>query len=418
MIKKKTNRTFQWICAAVLVLIAAAYLFSFFYCKAETEKLRTYEFTESYLSVPQDGLTVGVTVSNNWRDDSLHPDNPAGAQYDGFLRNDSSYEFRDWSATLQFSEYVEIDSSWNGAFDGDGCKVYFTAQGFSAVIEPANTGTFGAVMYATKLVELRRCEIRGYRVVNLTDLPLFWILNVFTVVWAIFSVVHAIISSRTKRFIERQELDSEIIRQSMNTFTGFIDAKDAYTKGHSSRVAAYASEIARRMKLSQDDAEKLYYITLMHDCGKIGVPDSVLKKPGRLTAEEFEIIKRHTTLGDSVLEKFTAIPGIRDGAHYHHERFDGGGYPSGLLGDEIPLCARIICVADSFDAMCSDRCYRKHLSKEKIISELTQNAGKQFDPTIVPYMIDMINDGFVDKVQAEIPSSSGETPKPRLAEDE
>ena len=122
-----------------------------------------------------------------------------------------------------------------------------------------------------------------------------------------------------------------------------------------------------------------------------------------IRTREYEIIKSHTTLGDSILVNFTAIPGIRDGAHYHHERYDGKGYPAGLSGEDIPLRARIICVADSYDAMSTNRCYRSHLSREEILRELHENAGGQFDPAVVKYMVDMIRDGFADGVLAQIP---------------
>lgn len=188
----------------------------------------------------------------------------------------------------------------------------------------------------------------------------------------------------------------------MNTFAGFIDAKDSYTQGHSKRVAIYSGEIARRMKLSPEEINTLYYIALMHDCGKIGIPDAILNKPDALTVAERNMIQSHTLLGGNVLKNFTAIPGIRDGALYHHERFDGQGYPSGLKGLQIPLYARIICIADSYDAMSSRRCYRKPFCKDRAIEELTANSGKQFDPDLVKYMIDMINDKFVNLVHMEI----------------
>ena len=191
----------------------------------------------------------------------------------------------------------------------------------------------------------------------------------------------------------------EIVEQSVNTFTEFIDAKDKYTNGHSKRVALYTEEIAKRMGINKDESRRLFLIAMMHDCGKIGIPDSVLNKNGKLTDEEYKLIQSHTTVGDSILEHFTALPGIREGARSHHERYDGKGYPDGLKGKDIPFYARIICVADSYDAMSSDRCYRKKLDTEVILKELENNSGKQFDPEIVPYMIDMIKDGFTEKIQ-------------------
>lgn len=118
---------------------------------------------------------------------------------------------------------------------------------------------------------------------------------------------------------------------------------------------------------------------LMHDCGKIRVPDSILCKKGKLTDEEFGIMKTHTTEGAKLLSGFTSIPQIREAVLYHHERYDGRGYPEGLKGEEIPLVARILCVADSFDAMNSNRCYRDRLTKEQILEQLRSNRGTQFD---------------------------------------
>ena len=208
-------------------------------------------------------------------------------------------------------------------------------------------------------------------------------------------LIHITTYLRTAKYLKRQKRDAQIIIQSMNTFVNMIDAKDTYTQGHSARVAIYSREIARRMKFSEDEINTLYYIALMHDCGKIGIPDAVLKKPEKLTDSEWSLVKSHTQLGSKVLENFTAIDGIRDGALYHHEGYDGTGYPEGLKGEDIPLYARIICVADSYDAMNSNRCYRGHLEQDSILEELNANAGTQFDPTIVKHMIAMISDGFV-----------------------
>lgn len=141
----------------------------------------------------------------------------------------------------------------------------------------------------------------------------------------------------------------------------------------------------------------------MHDCGKIGVPDNILNKPAKLTDDEYKQIQEHTIKGFSILKNFTAIPNLKDGAYYHHERYDGKGYPTGIVGENIPLCARIICVADSYDAMSSTRSYRKHLSQEETIHELEINSNKQFDPKVIPVIISMITDGFTKKIQSKVP---------------
>ena len=134
----------------------------------------------------------------------------------------------------------------------------------------------------------------------------------------------------------------------------------------------------------------------MHDCGKIGIPDAILNKPDKLTEEEYEIIKTHTIQGNRILKDFTSIEGIRDGALYHHERYDGKGYPQGLKGEEIPLIARIICVADSFDVMNSERCYQHKMTKEDILEQLEINKGAQFDPKIVDCFLAMIAAGTIE----------------------
>ncbi|MGN1206213.1 MAG: HD-GYP domain-containing protein [Eubacterium sp.] len=191
----------------------------------------------------------------------------------------------------------------------------------------------------------------------------------------------------------KQKQYHDIVNQSLETFAHAIDAKDQNTNGHSERVAIYSAEIAKRMGMTEEEQEQIYYMGMLHDIGKIGIPDSILKKPGKLTEEEMQIIRSHPTIGGEILKDFTAIQGISAGARYHHERYDGNGYNEGLKGEEIPLAARIICVADSYDTMSSKRIYKELHEEDYILSELDKCSGKQFDPAIVPFMIDMIKDG-------------------------
>ena len=134
-------------------------------------------------------------------------------------------------------------------------------------------------------------------------------------------------------------------------------------------------------------------MALLHDIGKIGIPDQILNKEGRLTEEESKIVRTHPALGGDILKNFTALKGISEGARYHHERYDGKGYCTGKAGKDIPQVARIIGVADSYDAMASDRCYRKAMSQEVIARELRKGSGTQFDPEVVPVMLEMMEDG-------------------------
>ncbi len=230
---------------------------------------------------------------------------------------------------------------------------------------------------------------------RLYEKPLFWVMIGLAGVALVAEIVLIIANARVRRIHRRQQEYREIVNQSLRTFAKTIDAKDPYTNGHSTRVAAYSRELAKRLGMNKDEQERIYYIALMHDIGKIGVPDSILNKPGKLTDEEMDIIRSHVNVGGDILKDFTALNGISDGARYHHERCDGKGYCMGLTKEQIPLVARIIGVADSYDAMASDRCYRKALPEDVIVDELKQCSGTQFDPEVVPHMLAMIEEKIV-----------------------
>lgn len=171
-----------------------------------------------------------------------------------------------------------------------------------------------------------------------------------------------------------------------------IDAKDRYTAGHSQRVADYSREIARRMGKSKEEQDTIYYAGLLHDIGKIRVPEDLINKPGSLDSEEFKKIQLHPVVGFHTLKNIYDDPQISYAAKFHHERFDGLGYPNGLSGKNIPEIARIICVADTYDAMASSRSYRDCLSQETIKKEIENCSGGQFDPEIAKIMIEMIDE--------------------------
>jgi HD-GYP domain-containing protein (c-di-GMP phosphodiesterase class II) len=165
--------------------------------------------------------------------------------------------------------------------------------------------------------------------------------------------------------------------------TSALDARDPYTWGHSERVARIAVRLATQLGQPESQRSELYLGGLLHDIGKIGVPDAVLRKPGKLTDEEFDQVKQHVLIGDAVLAHVRQLTHLRPVVRSHHEQYDGQGYPDGLRGDNIPLLARITAVADSCDAMMSDRPYRKGLPAERIEAILTEGAGRQWDPTVV-----------------------------------
>ncbi len=180
----------------------------------------------------------------------------------------------------------------------------------------------------------------------------------------------------------------------LHSLTSAVDAKDAYTCGHSERVALLSRHLAQEIKLSEHDVERIYMAGLLHDVGKIGVPEAVLQKTGKLTAEEFEQMKKHPQIGARILHDIKQIKDIIPGVLYHHERFDGKGYPSGLAGHDIPQMGRIICLADCFDAMTSNRTYRRALPLEVALTEIRRCSGTQFDPELADAFLHTNSEGF------------------------
>ena len=180
--------------------------------------------------------------------------------------------------------------------------------------------------------------------------------------------------------------------QIVRAMTEAIDAKDSYTKGHSGRVAEYAEMIAKRCGYTEEQLNNLYMMSLVHDVGKIGIPDAVIRKTGRLTSEEYETIKTHPELGAKILGTIQGMPSLATGARWHHERYDGTGYPDGLAGDQIPEEARIIAVADAYDAMTSRRSYREALSQDAVREQIEQGRGSQFDPRFADVMLKLMEE--------------------------
>jgi len=173
----------------------------------------------------------------------------------------------------------------------------------------------------------------------------------------------------------------------LHSLTSAVDAKDAYTCGHSERVALLAQYMAAKASLVDAQVERIYMAGLLHDVGKIGIPESVLQKTGRLTAEEFELMKRHCQIGARILADVKQMEDIVPGVLHHHERYDGRGYPMGLSGRDIPVMGRIICLADCFDAMTSNRTYRKALPLEVALTEIRRCSGTQFDPALAEMLL-------------------------------
>lgn len=208
--------------------------------------------------------------------------------------------------------------------------------------------------------------------------------------------------------VQRQSsaLDQSVI-ESIEALVQALEARDSYTKGHSERVNKYSMAIGRYLGLSQRDLDILHHASLLHDIGKIGVYDRVLLKPAGLTDEEFRLMRSHPDLAASILSSLSSLKEHIPLIQHHHERQDGSGYPLGLKGDEIPLGARIIQVADTWDAMTSDRPYRRRLPLQKAVDELKKSSGSQLDEACVNAFIQWLRDqGY------EASLSIGNSPQP------
>jgi len=351
-----------------------------------------FEFSKE-TEAPQE-VSVWIEVTKSWQDKDANGIPCYGAQYDGFVQNHMNAVLMDLELDIILPDEARIDSSWNGEYSNENGIITFIPQEDLDIawIKPDATEGFGFIAYSDKVLELTDFVVRGHKYAMIASYPLLYIGLLLFVTGCIILAWQIAFAVRTRKLEQRRINDEKIIVETMLTLANFIDAKDEYTRGHSTRVSAYSVKLAKKMHLEEDEIRQLSYIALMHDCGKMGIPDNILNKPDKLTQEERAIIEQHTVLGGKILENMTSVPGIRDGALYHHERYDGKGYPEGLSDTDIPLYARIICVADSFDAMNSDRCYRKRLSMDTIKKELQENSGKQFDPEIVKYMLRIIEE--------------------------
>lgn len=419
------------ICVTFLVLFVISMLFIDLSCRRMSKVVETFTQEESFAEdVDKKISLVFLTPQDKrWR----QPDGSVGAQYDGMFFNHTNHVFTDWTLKVYLPENYMIDSTWNGKF-----SLYYTGkepvppkhsytpeylrqyedisnyliiesndEDANTILEVAaenakykNSFSVGMIMYTPDGFEINKLEISGrfiYSPWNNPGFMLLGVLAVFDIIMIItLVIIQGAVTHRLKSYVERQKVSNAIIIQSFKTFANFVDAKDPYTKGHSLRVAYYAREIARRLKMTDQQQTEIFWEGLMHDVGKISVHDEILNKPSSLTNEEFSEIQAHASKGYDMLKDFTAMPMLKEVANSHHEHWDGSGYPEHLSHEEIPIEARIVCICDCFDAMNSDRCYRHRLSKEQIVDEFNMNSGVLFDPALVPIMLEMIEDGFTD----------------------
>ncbi len=334
-------------------------------------------------------------TENSWYDKDSRQ---WGAQYDIYIINKSKTLLTDWSLKIYVPEDFRIDSSWNGVYKSQsvGEKKFILATGIESALNvrvaKGELGKLGFVLYTPHLLKDCNFELTYRLEKSVCSDPLVIVLFCLL----LLDLLTIFIYYLTYFMLEHQKKHSESTIQALiQLVSHFIDVRDPYTREHSSHVGKYSRMIAERMGFSKEDQRNIYYMGLLHDVGKVLIPSEILKKTEKLTDEEWQIMKKHTTYGAEILKNFEYIPYVKEAVLYHHERYDGGGYMSGLKGNEIPLVARIICVADSYDAMATDRAYRNKLPREVILSEIEKNKGKQFDPEIASIMVELIKEGKI-----------------------
>lgn len=394
--KKIITRVKVWIkVSLVFAVIGLAGLLSVkIIIDIENSKLHHFE-NKMLCGLPSESDRVNVTYlipirsdgqKNCWQQD----DGSWGAQYDFYIANNTSATVKQWYLTLSLSENARIDSSWNGVFvqNGGNVSVTSTEEASNTEIIPSGNVKVGFVLYTDDLLDSIDFTLACKLYKNFFEN--FWF--VFFLGVSGLSSLILIICIILYFLLKKQAAVSDAqIMELIKLCARFIDTRDQYTRMHSAHVAEYSKRIAKVMGKDADFQEHIFFLGMLHDIGKVLIPREILCKAARLDADEWEEMKMHTLYGAEVLENFNGVENIREAALYHHERFDGNGYIFGLKGEEIPLEARIICVADAFDAMATDRSYRKHLPKEKILEELVNARGSQFDPEIADAMIKLIN---------------------------
>lgn len=384
----KELKNIYFIATALLLVFVCGLIATFVYAKAVNSKVHTISFDWSIDSTENEEIIVFATPGTTWLDDDEF-----GIQYDVDIYNYSDYPLSNWKVTIAVPEGTTLGNSWNGNWFLEGTQLTCKPENFNSVVSAHSNSSFGFLMTSSIRPYLNEISMEYHIERRVDSYGFYWISIVGIILTSVFLIISFVVSLKMKHFEKTNMVYKDLVNESLRTIANIIDTKDEYTKGHSVRVAIYSKRLAQKLGMDEKEQERIYHIGLLHDIGKIGIPVSILTKPGRLTDEEFEIIKRHPAMGSTIMKDFSSIPGVQYGIRYHHERYDGKGYNEGLSGIDIPLEGRIICVADSYDAMSSRRCYRNSLSYDFILDELRRNSGTQFDPDIAACMIELIEAG-------------------------
>ena len=453
MDKRKRSRIIIAVIFAVTFLaIVGIFVASVIKTNAYNKKTHAFAAAGEKLFTTTDDKNAALSVrveprSSTWSkcidyyNEGLTEFNYQAYTYDFYIRNNTKDEVSDYTFKFTVDREVYLMSAWNGSLeihqqlaggeyvatvpdlrefdkskfafdtivvDGDPLirmkkgdyLIYYPSTSENSMekpVEPYEGIVPGIIIYVPMGQNINDSALEITYTFHrlLKSESLFRVAAICLGVWLVALLIFIVTEVQYRKYKTVHDHDLNMIRESIETFTGFIDAKDPYTNGHSNRVAQYTRRLAQEMGFEGEELDRIYYVALLHDCGKIGVPDNILGKNARLTDEEFEIIKSHTTHGSEILSHFKSLTNVNEGARFHHERYDGKGYPEGRKGEDIPLIARMICVADSYDAMNSNRVYRKKLSREDIFNEIEKNKGSQFDPVIADIFLKLMKSGEI-----------------------
>ena len=378
--------------------------------------------------------------SDSWEKNDAFPDRMLYAKiYNANIDNCTSTPIQDWSLRIDIKEECFVNSAWNGTVEihqfrngqEQTQEIYFldyakedieldyimggqdvlitlepgdyiiyhpdtsegSAESTVSAIDGSDPGEVivGFIFYTyTGNMDMSGYELDYHMIKDYFSGLESYIFFVLSGLWIISLVIYLITSATREKYQRAAMIEGEVAENALKILADQVESKEACFKGHAKRCARYSGELAEKMGLKPMECRAVYYCALVHDIGNLQTPDYILKKSSKLTNEEYATLKRHTVIGADMLETFARTPGLANAARYHHEWFDGSGYPEGKKGEEIPLVARLVAVTDAYCAMTEKRPYREALTRENAISQLILNSGKQFDPLIAEAMVEMV----------------------------
>ncbi len=421
-------------------LLLVFFLMHVFQVRRENAQVRSVNKDSVVTEVTADIHPRGL-LTDSWEKNDAFPGVIINAKiYEMTITNNSGSLMDDWSLEIQIKEDCYVNNAWNGTveihqfvdgeekiqtldlrnYSEDEIELDYYLAGQDLLI-PLSNGDY-IIYWPTAKDGESEAEIKStsdysgvvnsgiifYSLsgdVDLSDYVLYYHLEksyfagtigttflILLPTWTVLFVICGIAAFLMSQFENRLYAADEMLRELLELCAKMADGKDYFAKGHSLRVGNYAKMIAEHMGMDAQDCQSVYYAALLHDVGNYIVPETIFKRTTKLSNEEIRQMQAHTYRGAELLEDLDSVPYAAEAALSHHEKMDGTGYPSGKKGDEIPLIARIIAVADCFDAMNHDRSYRKKLTKEEIRQEFINGNGTQFDPVVVSAFLDILGD--------------------------